>query len=91
MPSTRGALEVVLFSKRGCHLCEAVEAEIRSMAIVGTGLAVVDIDEDSVLHDKYWLRVPVVRVEGEDVFEAKMMDQEGEWKNRLAHILGWRT
>ena len=89
MPATRGALEVVLFSKRGCHLCEPVEAEIRSTAIIGTGLTVVDIDEDSVLHDKYWLRIPVVRVEGEDVFEAKMMDQEGEWKNRLAHILGW--
>ena len=82
-------------SARGCtlqqegHLCEPVEAEIRSTAIIGTGLTVVDIDEDSVLHDKYWLRIPVVRVEGEDVFEAKMMDQEGEWKNRLAHILGW--
>jgi len=84
---TRGALEVVLFSKRGCHLCEAVEAEIRSMAIIGTGLTVVDIDKVSVLHDKYWMRIPVVRVRGEDVFEAKMMDQEGEWKNRLAQIL----
>ena len=89
MPATRGALEVVLFSKKGCHLCEAVEAEIRSMAVIGTSLTVVDIDEDSALHDKYWMRIPVVRVEGEDVFEAKMMDQEGEWKNRLAHILGW--
>ena len=89
MPATRGALEVVLFSKKGCHLCEAVEAKIRSMATIRTSLTVVDLDEDSALHDKYWMRIPVVRVEGEDVFEAKMMDQEGEWKNRLAHILGW--
>ena len=89
MPATRGALEVVLFSKKGCHLCEAVEAEIRSMATIRTSLTVVDLDEDSALHDKYWMRIPVVRVEGEDVFDAKMMDQEGEWKNRLAHILGW--
>ncbi len=88
MRATWRAPEVVLFSKRGCHLCEAVEAEIRSMAAIGTSLTVVDIDEDSVLHDKYWMRIPVVRVQGEDVFEAKMMDQEGEWKNRLAHILG---
>ena len=89
MQATRGAPEVVLFSKKGRHLCEAVEAEIRSMAVIGTSLTVVDLDEDSALHDKYWMRIPVVRVEGEDVFEAKMMDQEGEWKNRLAHILGW--
>ncbi|MDV3243825.1 MAG: glutaredoxin family protein [Nitrososphaerales archaeon] len=73
-PATGGARKVVLLSKRGCHLCEAVEAEIRSMTVVGAALTVVNIDEDSVLHDKYWLRVPVVRVEGEDVFEARMMD-----------------
>ena len=66
-----------------------MEAKIRSMATIRTSLTVVDLDEDSALHDKYWMRIPVVRVEGEDVFEAKMMDQEGEWKNRLAHILGW--
>jgi hypothetical protein len=53
LPAIRRALEVVLFSKRGCHLCEAVEGEIRSMAIIGTGLTVVDIDEDTALHDKY--------------------------------------
>jgi len=89
LPAIRRGLEVVLFSKRGCHLCEAVEGEIRSMAIIGASLTVVDIDVDSVLHDKYWMRIPVVRVEGEDVFEAKMMDQEGEWKKILAQLLGW--
>jgi hypothetical protein len=89
LPATPGAPKVVLISKRGCHLCEAVEAEIRSMAVIGKGLTVVNIDEDSALHDRYWMRVPIVRVEGEDVFEAKMMDQGGEWKMRLAHILWW--
>jgi Glutaredoxin-like domain (DUF836) len=59
------------------------------MAIIGTGLTVVDIDKDSMLHDKYWMRIPVVRVEGDNVFEAEMMDQEGEWKKRLAQLLGW--
>ena len=47
----------------------------------------VNIDEDSVLHDKYWLRVPVVRIEGKDVFEAKMIDSEGEWRKKLARLL----
>ena len=46
-------------------------------------LTIVNIDEDSLLHDMYWLRVPVVRVGGKDVFEAKMMDREGGWKMRL--------
>ncbi len=77
----------MVFSKGGCHLCEAVEVEIRSMTGVGTSLTVVDIDEDKALYERYWLRVPVVRVDGEDVFEAMMMDQKGEWKKRLAQLL----
>jgi hypothetical protein len=88
LPAKGGAREVVILSKNGCHLCEAVESEIRSMAVMGTSLTVVDIDQDSALHDRYWLRVPVVRVGGEDVFEAKMMDQEGRWKKSLADLLG---
>jgi hypothetical protein len=82
-----GARQIVIFSKRDCHLCEAVENEIRSMTIVGSRLAVVSIDEDSVLHEKYWLRVPVVRLGSEDVFEAKMMDPAGEWRKRLRRLL----
>ena len=87
MAATGRAGEVVVFSKMGCHLCEAVEAEVRSIRVIGTGLQVVYIDEDSALHDKYWLRVPVVQIEGRDVFEANMIDQEGEWKKKLARLL----
>ena len=77
----------MVFSKNGCRFCEAVEAEVRSMTLDKTSLTVVNIDEDSALRDAYWLRVPVVRVEGEDVFEAKMMDTRGEWKKVLASLL----
>jgi len=48
---------------------------------------VVYIDENPVLHDQYWLRVPVVQIEGRDVFEANMIDLEGEWKKKLARLL----
>jgi Glutaredoxin-like domain (DUF836) len=87
LAATGRAGEVVVFSKMGCHLCEAVEAEVRSTRVIGTGLQVVYIDEDSVLHDKYWFRVPVVQIEGKDVFEANMIDREGEWKKKLARLL----
>ena len=79
---------VVLLSKQGCHLCEAAESEIRSLGATGLRLEVVDIDGDQELHDRYWLRVPVVMVDGEEVFEARMMDLAGEWKQTLAEILG---
>lgn len=87
-PAREVGRKVTIFSKKGCHLCEVVEAEVRSMTFIGTSLTVEYIDEDSVLYDRYWLRVPVVRVGDVDVFEAKMMDQGREWKKRLAHLLG---
>ena len=77
----------MILRKKGCHLCEAVEDQVRSIIAIETSLTVVDIEEDSMLRDMYWLRIPVVRVEGQDVFEAKMMDLNGEWKERLAHLL----
>jgi len=89
LAATGGAPEVIIFGKKGCHLCEAVESEVRSLGIIEPSLKVVDIDEEITLHDTYWLKVPVVRIEGKDVFEAKMIDQEGEWKKRLAQLLRW--
>ena len=84
---TEEALKVVILSKGGCHLCDVVEAEIRSMRPFRISLTVIDIDDDPEVHDKYWLRVPVVTVDGEDVFEAKMMDPRGKWKKRLPYLL----
>ena len=78
----------MIFSRKGCHLCEVVETELHSWGVAGTNLKVVDIDGDITLHDTYWFRIPVVRIQGRDVFEAKMIDQEGEWKHTLAKLLG---
>lgn len=86
----RGPLEVVLFGKEGCHLCDAVEAEIRALKEVGFALTVVDIDRNPASLARYLIRVPVVTVGGREVFEAKMMDRKGEWKARLQSLLRGR-
>ncbi len=80
-------MDAIVFSKGGCHLCEAVEAEIRSMQEIAVDLTVVDIDKDRALHDKYLLRIPVVLVGDEEVFEAKMMDPAGRWREVLHRLL----
>ncbi len=87
MSAAGKAREVVLLSKVGCHLCEAVESEIRSMGASKTGLKVVDIDGDAALHERYWLRIPVVKLGEREVFDARMMDTGGRWKKELARIL----
>lgn len=84
---TGEALEVVILGKEGCHLCEVVEAEIRSMKEIKAKLTVIDIDRNPALQAKYGLRIPVVTVGGKDIFEAKMMDPEGRWRMRLPSLL----
>ena len=83
MSNGREKEAVLLFSRKGCHLCEAVEAEMRSVSGIAANLTVVDIDKDSALHDMYFLRIPVIRVGDRTVFEAKMMDRDGQWKITL--------
>lgn len=79
--------DVVIFSKAGCHLCEQVEGEIRSTKGAQINLKVVDIDQDPSLQARYLTRVPVVTVDGREVFEARMMDADGRWRERLAGAL----
>lgn len=81
------ALEVVIFSRKGCHLCEEVEGEVRSVKGATVDLAVVDIDGDPSLQARYLTRVPVVMVGGREVFEARVMDPAGRWRERLARAL----
>lgn len=78
---------MVIYGKEGCHLCDAVEAEVRSLAEFRGSLSIVDIEKDFALKKKYWMRVPVVTVGGREVFEARMMDLEGRWRKRLPALL----
>jgi hypothetical protein len=78
---------VVLYRREGCHLCEEVEAEARSLGIT-QNMITVDVDRDPELQARYFLRVPVVEVGGAEVFEAKMMDRGGKWKEKLLSLVG---
>lgn len=77
----------VLLSRDGCHLCEKVEEEIRSVFGAGTSCRVIRIDGDPDLYERYLLRIPVVRVSGKEVFDAAMMDAACEWRKKLRGVL----
>jgi hypothetical protein len=62
--------EVILYGTAGCHLCEEARAEIDAVrARRPFELTEVDVSVDPVLHARYGERIPVVVVEGEEVFE----------------------
>jgi len=65
---------VTVFSKEGCHLCEKVIETLNSLsARFDLQVTVVDINDDPSLHDRYLLTIPVVQINGEEVFDANDM------------------
>lgn len=67
--SQEPATQVVLFSRRRCHLCEDARQALQA---AGVDLREIDIDTDPVLQAEYGTTVPVVEVGGIPVFEAGM-------------------
>ena len=63
---------ITLYTRAGCHLCEAAEAVIRQVAGDGADLRLVDIDADPVLQERYTVRVPVVEVDGVEIAEFEV-------------------
>ena len=56
-------IEVVLYTKAGCGLCEEVKELLEELAFsYPHQLKEVDITQDPTLHRKYALTIPVVRI-----------------------------
>jgi glutaredoxin len=77
---------VTLYTKPGCHLCvEAHAVLVKIQAELGFQLAELDITSDERLHRAYFERIPVVSVEGDELFEYFV--DEGLLRQRLLAIL----
>jgi hypothetical protein len=68
-------LQVTLYRKVGCGLCDQAEAMLARIAR-DTPLAVttVDIDADPALQARYFLEIPVVAVDGAHVARAPISE-----------------
>jgi glutaredoxin len=62
------APRVTLYSRKNCHLCALARAAIAGSGAEGYVLEEVDIDNDPELRDRYTDDVPVVSVDGVDLF-----------------------
>jgi hypothetical protein len=61
---------VTLYGKPGCHLCDEARAVVLDLrARVPFELEEVDITLDPVLDRRYGERIPVLAVDGEELFE----------------------
>jgi len=72
-PSTRPELEVVMYTRQGCHLCEDAWAILESARQrFRFNLSRVDIDSDPALVELYHFEVPVIAVAGQVRFRGRV-------------------
>jgi glutaredoxin len=76
---------ITLYGKPGCHLCETARAVVeRVRAEHGFELDEVDVSVDPVLHARYGERIPVLELDGEELFEFFV--QEASLRERLDRV-----
>ncbi len=64
---------VVLYARQGCHLCDEARVVIETVrAQVAFTFEEVDIERDDALLRDYGIRIPVVAVDGEELFEVSV-------------------
>ena len=76
---------ITLYGKPGCHLCETARSVVeRVRAEHPFELEEVDVSVDPVLHARYGERIPVLELNGEELFEFFV--QEESLRERLDRV-----
>ena len=69
--------EVVIYSRKGCHLCEIVkESLLKLQRQGGYTWREVDVDSDEELRRQFTDEVPVVFIDGRKAFKYRMDERE---------------
>jgi glutathione S-transferase len=67
---------LTLYSRPGCHLCDDARAQLLQLQdTLPFALHEVDITEDDALHARYLERIPVIALEGEELFDFFVDEQ----------------
>ncbi len=51
------------------------------------GIEIRDILAEKQINDEYWIRIPVLKIDGKDVFEAKDIKSPGEIRAQLQALV----
>jgi glutaredoxin len=69
--------DVLLYSRKGCHLCEIVKESLHKLERRGGFVwREVDVDSDDELRRQFTDEVPVVFIDGRKAFKYRMNEQD---------------
>jgi len=69
--------QVIVYSRKGCHLCEIVKETLSKLhRRGGFTLTEVDVDSDEHLRRQFTDEVPVVFIDGRKAFKYRMNEQD---------------
>lgn len=72
-----GAHEVIVYSRKGCHLCEIVKETLAKLERRGGFTwSEVDVDSDEQLRRQFTDEVPVVFIDGKKAFKYHMKETD---------------
>jgi glutaredoxin len=63
---------VTVYTRAGCHLCREAERLVAEIAHGTAEVRLVDIDADPAITERYTVRVPVVAIDGRELFEYQV-------------------
>ena len=73
---------ITIYSKKGCHLCEvAMQKLLKIQNEFPFSLTEIDIENNDELFEKYKYLIPVIEINGKEVFTYKIDE------NKLKEIL----
>jgi glutaredoxin len=64
---------LVMYSRPGCHLCDDARAVLLR---IGEPFDEIDIDSDDELFKRYLERIPVVALDGEELYDFFVDEQD---------------
>jgi glutaredoxin len=69
--------DVVLYSRKGCHLCEVVKESLTKLSRRGSfRWREIDVDSDDQLRRQFNDEVPVVFIDGRKAFKYRMDERD---------------
>ena len=69
--------EVIVYSRKGCHLCEIVKEKLTKLERRGGfRWREVDVENDELLRRRFTDEVPVIFIDGRKAFKYRLDEQE---------------